>query len=228
MSAEHPPQLPTNFDRVARPYRWLEVLTFGRALEACRERLLPRSLAARDALVLGDGDGRFLVQLLRGNPHVTATAIDSSAAMLRLLEQRCRFARERLCILHCDALDGVCALPASQTFDLIATHFFLDCLTQTDLDQLAAVVATRTRPGALWIISEFHVPAGWRGLPQRVVVRLLYAAFGLLTGLRVTRLPDHASALERAGFTRIDRRLRLAGLLTSELWQKQAAPGRPL
>jgi hypothetical protein len=59
--------------------------------------------------------------------------------------------------------------------------------------------------------------------PARGVVRLLYLAFQLLTGLRVTKLPNHASALTAAGFTRIAQRLSVGGLLTSELWIGQCS-----
>ena len=45
-----------NFDFVARPYRWLEYLTLGRALEHCRLHYLPSLLKRNRALILGDGE----------------------------------------------------------------------------------------------------------------------------------------------------------------------------
>ena len=77
-----------DFNRIAKPYRWLEFLTLGRALERCRLHFLPELAASRNALVLGDGDGRFLAALLAANPHLNADAVDSSAAMLELARQR--------------------------------------------------------------------------------------------------------------------------------------------
>jgi len=47
------------------------------------------------------------------------------------------------------------------------------------------------------------------------------ALVGLLTGLRTTRLPDHATPLTKAGLTQIAEHHDLAGLLTTELWQTQ-------
>jgi hypothetical protein len=71
----------------------------------------------------------------------------------------------------------------------------------------------------LWVVSEFAIPPGWRGsLFAGPLVAALYGAFGLLTGLTVRSLPDHASALRQAGFTLLDRRSRLGGLLIAELW----------
>ena len=208
-----------NFNRIARPYRWLEYLTLGTALENCRTHYLPRLLDRRRALVLGDGDGRFLAQLLASNPGLHADAIDTSTTMLQLLRQRCEAATPnaatRLRTHHANAL----TIPLEDSYDLVVTHFFLDCLTQPDLDTLITHINPTLTPGALWLISDFRVPNGLMRLPARVLVRTLYLAFRLLTGLLTTHLPDYATPLTQAGLTRIAHQHRLAGLLTTELWQ---------
>jgi hypothetical protein len=56
-------------------------------------------------------------------------------------------------------------------------------------------------------------------LPAKIIVRTLYLAFRILTGLRTTHLPDHATPLTHAGLARISHHHRLAGILTAELWQ---------
>ena len=53
------------FDKLARPYRWLEYLAFGRALEGCRLDLLPWLGGARRVLTIGEGEGRFVAELVR-------------------------------------------------------------------------------------------------------------------------------------------------------------------
>ncbi|MBB5337952.1 class I SAM-dependent methyltransferase [Tunturiibacter gelidoferens] len=208
-----------NFDLIARPYRWLEYITLGRALEDCRLHYLPSLLKRKQALVLGDGDGRFLAQLLAENPHLRADAIDTSAAMLLLLRKRCEGlapnASTRLKTHQANAL----TCPLDGPYDLIVTHFFLDCLTQPDLENLVNRIAPTLAPKALWLVSDFHIPSGPMRLPAKVLVRTLYLAFRILTGLRTARLPDHATSLQQAGLTRIAHRHRLAGILVTELWQ---------
>jgi SAM-dependent methyltransferase len=211
-----PPRRTPNFDLVAKPYRTLEILAFGRALERCRTHFLPRLLDRRQALVLGDGDGRFLAALLAANPHLEADAVDTSAAMLGLLERRAA-APGRLRTHHTSAL----TFAPQRTYDLIATHFFLDCLTQPELEALCTRIAPHLTPEALWIVSDFRIPTGPMRWPARALVRSLYLGFRLLTGLRTTALPDHAAALTAAGLTRIAAHYSLAGLLTTELWQPQ-------
>lgn len=208
-----------NFDLVARPYRWLEYVSFGGALERCRFYFLPQMQSSRSALLFGEGDGRFLARLLKQNAEVHADAVDSSATMLRMLGQRCKKEAQRLRCHPMDALDFVHrASAADLTYDLIVTHFFLDCLEQNAVDALTAEVARKTAPGAVWIVSDFRVPPGAMRLPATVLIRLLYFAFQLTTGLRTRRLPDHAASLERAAFSRIAEHRFLGGLLFTELW----------
>jgi SAM-dependent methyltransferase len=208
-----------DFNLIARPYRWLEYLTLGNALERCRTHYLPQLRDRRRALVLGDGDGRFLAQLLARNPELRADAVDTSIAMLRLLRQRSEGAtadaNTRLRIHHANAL----TFPPAGPYDLVVSHFFLDCLSQAELDSLVTRVVSSLAPGALWLVSDFRIPPGTMRLPALAIVRSLYFAFRVLTGLGASRLPDHATPLTRAGLVCIAHHHSFAGLLTSELWK---------
>ena len=207
-----------NFDRVARSYRTLEYLVLGRSLERTRLHFLPRLNSARSALVLGDGDGRFVARLFAMYPELHATTVDSSAEMLKLLQQRCAPYVDRLQTFHGDAMRFT---PASGTsYDLVVTHFFLDCFEETQIDELIARLDPALEPKALWLFSDFRLPRGVLRLPARMMIRGLYLAFRILTGLRTTRLPRHDAPLSKAGFERIDQQTFLAGILTTELWQR--------
>jgi SAM-dependent methyltransferase len=205
-----------NFDRLAKVYRCLELLTFGPLLARCRTAFLPQLATARSALVLGDGDGRFTAELLRANSEIRIDAVDASPAMLDSLLQRAGTDSDRLRV-HCgDVRDW---RPENAQYDLLVTHFFLDCLTTEECRALAAKAHGAVSPAAVWIVSEFAVPEGWFGrLVAHPMVWLLYRAFGVLTGLRIRRLPDHHAALRDAGFALTRRRARLRGLLASEMW----------
>jgi hypothetical protein len=148
--------------------------------------------------------------------------------MLHLLRRRCQSHANRLQTLQASALDlfqpdsplasrlSHLALPP----DLITTHFFLDCLTQPELNALAQNLAAHTAPGTLWLLSDFAIPPTPLLKPLAALyIRILYLAFRILTGLRVTHLPDPQSALTAAGFDRIARHDLLCGLLYTEIWQ---------
>lgn len=241
------------FDRIARAYRWIEYLTFGRSLERCREVQIPRMSLAKRALVLGDGDGRFTTALLAHNRMVQVIAVDQSAAMLGLLSARAQAAgaSDRLRTIQHDAVsvftpasDGASSrlrhrhAPDEQTpggqafgeqvhgeeeprsFDLVCSHFFLDCLSTPQVELLAQGVAEHLAPGALWIVSEFATPCWWAGL----IVAILYRGFAVLAGLQTRQLPLWQEALGQNGFTCVAEAKSLAGLLTSSVW---LAPNGP-
>jgi ubiquinone/menaquinone biosynthesis C-methylase UbiE len=215
---------PANFDSIARLYRWMEYLSFGRALERCRNHFLPQLAERRSAVVLGDGDGRFLARLLAENSQLQADAIDTSATMLHLLTRRAETDTPGSHIrLHTHQMNALTFTP-DHPCDLIVTHFFLDCLTQAELDGLARRLAQHAMPNALWLVSDFRIPDGLMRWPARTLVRSLYFAFGLFAGLRTHALPDHAAALIGAGFQRKAQQLSLAGLLTTELWEQTSRP----
>jgi ubiquinone/menaquinone biosynthesis C-methylase UbiE len=217
----------TNFDRVARPYRWLEYFSFGPCLARCRCAQLVHLTQARHALILGDGDGRFVARLLTVNPNLTADVVDSSPAMLRLLAQRTRRSSQRVRLHSADALQWSPADTPIEPYDLIVSHFFLDCFFPEELEQLFDRILPHVLPGTQWVISEFAIPRNrLAAFLARLVIGLLYRAFALLTGLHVRQLPDYATALRRRGLLLVHDRRYLAGLLCSQLWTLPTFPSR--
>jgi len=215
---------PPNFNRLAALYRWMETVSFGPWLGRCRCAFLGEIASCRRALMLGDGDGRFTARLLAANPTVQIDAVDASPAMLCALVRRAGPHAGRVRTHGSDARQlHLAALSQNQPYDLIVTHFFLDCLTTGEVHSLASSLRNISTADALWVVSEFSIPPTRFGrLFARPLVACLYLAFGWLTGLDVRTLPDHRSALFAAGFTLKERRNWLGGLLVSELWTTDA------
>ena len=208
---------PANFNRLARIYRWLEWFSFGPILWHCRCTYLAAMKNQRAALIIGDGDGRFTAKLLQQNPHITVEAVDASGAMLHRLMRRAGHNSARI---HSRLADARQLHFAPRRFDLVATHFFLDCLTTGEVESLAKRVRKAMAPDAIWVISEFAIPGNWYGrLIAKPVVTALYVAFGFLTGLAIRQLPEHRNALQDAGFVLMRQQKRIWGLLVSELWE---------
>jgi len=212
-----PNPAPPDFSPLAPFYRWMEMASFGPFLQRSRCAFIDALADRRRALILGDGDGRFAARLLRANSQIQIDAVDASAAMLDELRHRAGPDADRI---HTTCADARYWQPASPPYDLVVTHFFLDCLTTAEVQSLANKISTAVAPNAKWLISEFAVPAGWHGrFIASSLIRTLYWSFGLLTGLKVRALPDYRSALRRAGFELVHECPWLGGLLISELWQ---------
>ena len=191
-------------------------MSFGPWLMRCRCAFLDDCCSAQRGLALGDGDGRFTARLLRENRAIRIDAVDASPAMLNALVRQ---AGPHATRVRTHIADLRSWQPQSRAYDLIISHFSLDCLTTSEVHSLAVALARAVPPGSLWVVSEFAVPENWFGwLVARPTVSALYRAFGCLTGLQVRNLPDHSTALRQAGFSLQKRRIWLGGLLTSELW----------
>ncbi|HEY5254621.1 MAG TPA: methyltransferase [Acidobacteriaceae bacterium] len=213
-----------NFDSVARAYRWMEYFSFGPMLERCRFHFLTRCSHARHALVLGDGDGRFTARLLALNPTVRVDAIDASSAMLDALRERarrsCRGADTRLSTTEADLRRFT---PTGNDYDLVVSHFFLDCLTDDDVAALLARISPHLTQDAIWLVSEFAVPdKGWERLAARMLIRSLYFAFSFLTRLSVRNIPNYASIFSDNGFHPIGKATYLGGILITEVWERRS------
>jgi hypothetical protein len=136
--------------------------------------------------------------------------------MLEALVYRASSDAARVRVFHADVRQWQ---PENPPYDLIFSHFLLDCLTTVEVQSLAATLARAVSHNSQWIVSEFAVPANWFGrLVARPTVWALYRAFGWLTGLKVRSLPNHFLALRQAGFILQKRKRCLGGLLISELW----------
>lgn len=191
----------------------MEYLTFGRELERRRFRYLPAAAKARKALVVADGDGRFLARLARANPASEIDYVDLSARMLALARTR---AGARVRYRQADA--RTCPLPPA-AYDLLATHFFFDFFGEAELDRLIPHLAQSAAPGAIWLISEFRQPArGFPALWARLWLGTLYWFFGWTTGLENQKLADHHPHLRACGFDLQSQEVTRWGLLASELW----------
>jgi SAM-dependent methyltransferase len=212
-----------NCDRVARAYKTLEYLSFGGALQSCRVMYLDEIGDCRNALLCGDGDGRFLAELLCANRNVDVDFVDLSAGMIDVARRRIdaigseaskRTRFHATDVRDFDSADG-------SLYDLISSQFFLDCFDEDEISSVARKLATLAHPGARLLLSDFRIPA--RGISRYIdaaIVRGLYGAFRLTTGLRVTRLPDYEGALERVGFRKEKETLKRGGLLVASLWQR--------
>lgn len=206
------------FGRLARLYFWMEYLSFGPYLQKCRKARLQEMSGHRRALLYGDGDGRFLASLAQKEPSLAITAVDASRAMLQRAQRRLP-AETRVRFVHADARDWT-AEPSNR-FDLLVSHFFLDCFDEEELSTILARVNAIATGDAIWVISEFAIPRSpVARLAGRLIVSGLYLAFGVLTGLSVRRLPHYHQVLGDAGWRLEDHRELLRGLLVSERWRR--------
>jgi ubiquinone/menaquinone biosynthesis C-methylase UbiE len=76
------------YDSVAPFYVLLEKLSFGDELNIARRAFIETVLHAKNTLLIGEGNGRFLGDCLKSKVGGAITILDSSRKMLELLKSR--------------------------------------------------------------------------------------------------------------------------------------------
>lgn len=211
-----------NFDRIAPHYPWMEKIFAGGLMQRCRTRFLAHAKSCRRALLAGEGTGRFLAELLRANPEIQVVCIEHSTGMIKQAKRQ--LAREQMDLTRVqfkqmDVLDWT---PPPDKFDLVATHFFLDCFRAGQLQKLISLLAASATPDALWLLADFRVPEhGWRRWRANIILAALYAFFKISTSLSASRLTPPDPFLAAAGFDLMDRRLASFGLAHADCWRRK-------
>ncbi len=216
-----------SFDRVALVYRFLERIVFGGALESARLHWLSAIGQTKHVLIVGEGDGRFLCALLQRDPEVTVDCIDASARMLELarrrLERNAHRTSSRVSFRHEDV--RTCNLPSGE-YDLIVTHFVLDCFGEGELETVVSKLGAAAARKATWLFSDFCLPAaGFRRLKARAWIKAMYLFFRWAAGLRVNALIDPTPPMRRQGFVLHDEAVTRDGMIISQHWIRSDDPG---
>lgn len=212
-----------NFNRLAPFYQTLESVCAGKKMHRCRVAFLEALPAAEHVLLLGEGPGRSLLEYGQRFPAARITCVDGSAAMLDRARRQGRHLsafRARVHFVHADLENW---LPPESRYDLVVTHFFLDCFRREQLPPLIRKIARAARPAANWLVADFQLAAsGWKRLRSRLILWGLYQFFRVSTRLPARSLTNPDPFLQAAGFHLVHRKETEWQLLRSDWWQRSS------
>lgn len=213
-----------SFDILARHYRWMELLLAGEKLQRCRTAFLGQIAPPRNVLICGEGNGRFLAECVRKFPTARFTCLDASARMLALAKRRLErlgLPNDQVHFIHSDALQW--RSPERGAFDLIVTHFFLDCFTRDQVEMLVRRLSSAATPNASWLLGDFQIPSdGFQKVRARVIHFMMYAFFRVVTKLPAHYLTPPDEFLSASGFILRQRHVTDLGLLHTDWWETSA------
>jgi SAM-dependent methyltransferase len=215
-----------SFDALAPWYRTLEWIAFGDDLQRCRVACLGEIAAPRRVLVVGEGNGRFLCELLRLHPVVEIDCLDASLRMLQLARRRVERELPELAqgvrFLHQDITSWNAP---ERRYDLLVTHFVLDCFPEPGLTSIAKKLASAATDDASWLLADFCVPPnGMAKARARAWLAAMYWFFRVTAGIPASELIDSTPFLRAEGFGLARRHLFRNGMLKSERWTKGEIP----
>lgn len=209
-----------SFDRLAGHYRWMEAVLVGDLLQRARTQWLSAVQNPRRVLLAGEGPGRMLVACAAAWPRSHFTVVDQSSAMLARARQHWSVRTGKLQVEFRQA-DLRARWPEPGDFDLIITHFFLDCFNPDELTMVIANLAGAATSRAAWLITDFQVPPrGWRRIRARLILCLAYRFFRLATDISARAITPPDSRLVATGFNLRRRELLNFDLLHADLWAR--------
>ena len=214
-----------SFDRVAKVYRLLEHVVFRDALQKARVAHLDSLSLSNDArvLILGDGDGRFLAALLQHLPDARVDVVEASESMIGLAQ--CRVPEASRSRVNFKRMDVFEFFPTTERYDLVVSHFFLDCFEASEVERLVERVNDCLRAGGEWLISDFQLPRSgfFRRLRAQVLLWCMYFFFRVTTNLSAASLFDPEVVIKASGLCLAERILSNGNFLRADRWVKKSS-----
>jgi ubiquinone/menaquinone biosynthesis C-methylase UbiE len=211
-----------SFDRIAPHYRWLETLVFGNQLQEARLAFLRGIESPRRVLIVGEGNGRFLAEFVRAHPGAVVDCVEASSRMIELARRRLK----KQSLVHFIQADIGELKLVPNSYDLIVTHFFLDCFGKRTLAAVIAKLANSATPHVQWLVADFFEPTTRRRkLRARVLVALMYSFFRVVAGIEARHLVDYRPFLKAHGFALVGAVQSPNEVIRSEVWRRNPPSG---
>jgi hypothetical protein len=126
--------------------------------------------------------------------------------------------RKRVRFLHQDITTWA---PPANAYDLVVTHFLLDCFPEAELSQVIEKLAGVMKPDAAWLLADFRLPArGFARLRAQVWLAVMYQFFRFAARIRANELIDPTPCLQANGFALARQHLFRHGMLKSDRWEQ--------
>ena len=206
--------MPRTYDFVAPFYPLLEKAAFGDGLTEARQASLCPVVLAERALLIGEGNGRFLAACVEEKIGGSITVVDSSERMLSLARSRIRESalQTNVELIHADFCEWS---PSEPHFDVIVTHFFLDLFRPESQRRLIEKITALSTVNTIWMNVDYRPVIHSR--LHRVIEWLQYRFDRLLSGIEADRHYDSAPIIKKFGWEIREERSFCNGTIYSQL-----------
>lgn len=210
------------FNTIAPFYNVVSTIASFNKIHESQIWLLSKRMKFSKVLIMGGGDGKFLLEAMKQGLSDQYCFIDISDAMIKLAQ--CKI--EKQLSNSTSSVVFICGsyqeIPKNQKFDLIVTPYFLDCFSDDELLLVVAKLHSQLTIEGTWFLTDFNIPKdSFRSFIFKNIIQLLYGIINLFCDLGINRLPDFNMEFCKYEFTIIHEKYFLGGLLVGRIYKNK-------
>ena len=209
-----------DFNKIAPYYSLLESLLFGGALQATRTSFIHYLVDAENILLIGEGRGRLLKELLRFNPKAEVWVVEQSASMIEKMKCDLEpFDFKKVTFIN----ESFLTYPGTYQFDAVCTCFFFDCFESAEVKNGIGKIYSLLKVDGIWMNADFrffHNHALHQRIAHRLLIQFLYGFFHLTTRLTSATLVCVETLACKSGFKVVETFKHAFLPLSSEVYRR--------
>lgn len=207
-----------DFSILSSIYDFLGSIVFFGALHRSQVYFIDQLKKPDRALIIGGGTGRFLVDLLKSEKVKNITYVDISQGMIaRAKKKVSALGKENQVEFICGGVDAV----PDRQYDLICTHYFLDCFEEEKLCLILSKLRGLLSKEGEWYFTDFYLDESSSFIKTKFV-GFLYFFFRILCGLKVKILPDFKKVFTDLELNCESEKYFFRGLLRTAIYKNQS------
>jgi ubiquinone/menaquinone biosynthesis C-methylase UbiE len=209
-----------DFNKIAPYYSLLESLLFCGALQATRTSFIHYLVDAEKILLIGEGRGRLLKELLRLNPKAEVWVVEQSASMIEKMKCDLEpFDFKKVTFIN----ESFLTYPGTYQFDAVCTCFFFDCFESAEVKNGIGKIYSLLKVDGIWMNADFrffHNHALHQRIAHRLLIQFLYGFFHLTTRLTAATLVCVETLACKSGFKVVETFKHAFLPLSSEVYRR--------
>lgn len=199
----------SGFDLLAPWYDLLLKLPPGNSIKKSQYHFIDQLPYCEKVLIIGEGTGSFLKEILLRKKAGKVWVVDSSPMMARVAKKKLHDLPESEKAKVSFITSSFQEFFLDQKFDLIVTNFFLDLFTEQSVRTMGWKIRGILGSNGIWYFTDFHsqysdLKYGWL---KKKYISFLYFFFRKVTGIEGRRLPDFAKIFKELEMQEIDSKL---------------------
>ena len=188
--------LKNNYEAIAPIYDSLKKLVFGDSLIKTELHFLKSANHIEHLLVIGCGSAKFIEELDMQKTE-KITLIDSSKKMCLLAKRRINRLdlEDKIKVQNVDFFKW----HSNEKYSHISAAFFLDCLNDSQIDEVLNKMKKLVEKDGRLIVSDFARNTGDKAF-YNVLIRSMYLFFNFCHCIQRTNTPDYQMAFSNTGW----------------------------